>query len=183
MVLAVCIVGVYYFIFSKDEWKGDVSTTNVVVSEDQKYLESLTQKEIQKEIFYGMPERVLKPEFGGKVFCASELYGFDKDPDELSINIYLYGYCEEYYIKGETVTLGVSFSTPMRIVFKVYRQELVFDSLTAPKDGGEYTDPIEDIIPEKYVGRALQRPETTKMIPSPKTQAENYYTGKLEVYF
>jgi len=183
IIIAGLMIGAYYFIFSNEEWNDEGSLSKGFLSEEQKYLESLTEKEIQKQVFYTMSQEVLKPQFGGKVFCASKLYGFNIDPEDLILNVYLWGYCEEYYIKGETITLGTGISQAMKLTFKTDGNRLMFDSIVTPKDGYDYENSINIIFPEEHVKQALEGPDTKQMIPSPKTQADNYYTGKLEVYF
>ena len=183
LLLAGVMIVAYYFIFSNEEWNDEGSLSKGFLSEEQKYLESLTEKEIQKQVFYTMSQEVLKPQFGGKVFCASKLYGFNIDPEDLILNVYLWGYCEEYYIKGETITLGTGISQAMKLTFKTDGNRLMFDSIVTPKDGYDYENSINIIFPEEHVKQALEGPDTKQMIPSPKTQADNYYTGKLEVYF
>ena len=183
LLLAGVMIVAYYFIFSNEEWNDEGSLSKGFLSEEQKYLESLTEKEIQKQVFYTMSQEVLKPQFGGKVFCASKLYGFNIDPKDLILNVYLWGYCEEYYIKGETITLGTGISQAMKLTFKTDGNRLMFDSIVTPKDGYDYENSINIIFPEEHVKQALEGPDTKQMIPSPKTQADNYYTGKLEVYF
>lgn len=183
ILIAGVIIGAYYFIFSKEEWSEESLSSKVFLSEEQKYLEGLTEKEIQKQVFYTMPQEVLKPQFGGRVFCASKLYGFDIDSEELILDVYLWGYCEEYYIKGETITLGTGISQAMKLTFKTDGNKLMFNSVITPKDGDQYENSINVIFPEKYVKQATEGTDTKQIIPSPKTQADNYYTGKLEVYF
>ncbi|KKQ50594.1 MAG: hypothetical protein US95_C0001G0026 [Candidatus Woesebacteria bacterium GW2011_GWB1_38_5] len=183
LLLAGVMIVAYYFIFSNEEWNDEGSLSKGFLSEEQKYLESLTEKEIQKQVFYTMPLEVLKPQFGGKVFCASEIFGFNVDPEDLILDVYLWGYCEEYYIKGETITLGTGVSEPIKLAFKNDGKRLTFDSVITPKDGDEYENSIRVIFPEEHVKQALEGVDTKQMVPSPKTQADNYYTGKLEVYF
>jgi len=157
LLLAGVMIVAYYFIFSNEEWNDEGSLSKGFLSEEQKYLESLTEKEIQKQVFYTMPQEVLKP--------------------------HLWGYCEEYYIKGETITLGTGVSEPIKLAFKNDGKRLTFDSVITPKDGNEYENSIRIIFPEEHVKQALEGVDTKQMVPSPKTQADNYYTGKLEVYF
>lgn len=183
ILIAGVIIGAYYFIFSKEEWSEEGLSGKVFLSEEQKYLESLTEKEIQKQVFYTMPQEVLKPQFGGKVFCASKLYGFKIDPEDLKLDVYLWGYCEEYYIKGETITLGTGISQAMKLTFKTDGNKLMFDSIITSKNGDDYENSINIIFPKEHAKQALEGLDTKQMIPSPKTQADNYYTGKLEVYF
>lgn len=183
VVFAGLIVGLYYFVFSKDEWKSETSLSGVFVSEEEEYLKSLNDKDIQKYVFYTLPEKALKPEFGGKVFCSSKVFGYDTDVKSSTVSVYVYAYCEEYYIKNDKPVLGSGVSYPVKLTFKTQKKELLFDSITIPKDGGEYASSIRSMYPQKYQEEAIKGVDVSTLIPLPKTQAENYYKGKLEVYF
>lgn len=182
-VIAGLIVAGYYFIFSKNDSKNTGPLSSILVSEDQKYVESLTDKEIQKTVFFTLPERALIPEFGGKVFCSDKVFGFDSNVKEKIVYIYVYAYCEEYYIKNDKPVLGSGVSYPIKLIFKISKQILVYNSLVSPKNGSEYASSIKEMFPEKYATEAINGVDVLKLIPLPKTQAENYYKGKLEVYF
>lgn len=183
VVFAGLIVGLYYFVFSKDEWKSESPLSSVFVSESEEYIKSISDKDIQKYVFYTLPEKALKPEFGGKVFCSSKMFGYDTDVKSSMVSVYVYAYCEEYYIKNDKPVLGSGVSYPIKLTFKGQKKELLFDSLTVPKDGDEYVSSIRLMYPQKYQDEAIKNVVTSTLIPLPKTQAENYYKGKLEVYF
>lgn len=183
IVFAGLIAGLYYFVFSKDEWKSESPLSDVFVSDEEEYIKSINDKDVQKYVFNSLPEKVLKPEFGGKVFCSSKMFGYETDVKTNIVSVYVYAYCEEYYIKNDKPVLGSGISSPVKLTFKAQKKELVFDSLTVPKDGEEYISSIRSMYPQKYQDEAVKNVDVNTLIPLPKTQAENYYKGKLEVYF
>jgi len=183
IVLAALIVGLYYFVFSKNEWERESPISGVFVSDEEKYINQITDKEVQKYVFYTLPEKVLRPGYGGKVFCSNKLFGYEKDIKENSVTAYVYAYCEEYYLRNDKPTLGSGVSCPVRLVFTSEKNGLVLNYLSILKDGDQYANSIRDVFPKEYQEEAIQGIDTTLLIPAPKTQAENYYKGKLEVYF
>ncbi len=182
-VVAGIILAVYYLIFSKEEWNEEGPQSPVAVSDEQKYVENLNESEIQKVVFHTLPEHALKSEYGGRVFCSNYIFGYEGDYKGNVLNVYLHAYCEEYYLKGDKITLGSGVSYPLKLIYRIEKQSLLYDSLVLPKDGSEYGKSIADMFPAKYVDEAVRGVDIKALIPSPKTQAENYYKGKLEVYF
>ncbi len=181
--LAGIIFGAYYFIFSKDDWESGTPLSSVSVSEEKRYAENLSEKDIQKIVFYTLPEHALIPGNKGKVFCSNRMFGYDEDYKENVINVYIFAYCEEYYLKGDKITPGSGISSPLKMIFKIGKESLIYNSLLLPGNESENKNSIPEVFPEKYVNDAIKGVDLSELIPSPKTQAENYYKGKLEVYF
>ena len=182
--LAVILVGSYYFIFSQKEFgKKDDSSVEIPLSKDLKYLENLNEKEIQDVLLQTLPDNALEAKFGGKVFCSDYLYGFDTDKEQKTVSVYLYAYCEEYYFKGDDILLGGGISSPLKVVYSVSDSNLVFESLYKPEEGSNYQKSISDIFPEVFVSDILKGIDVNTLVPSPKIQADNYFKGRLEVYF
>lgn len=182
VVFAGVIIGLYYFVFSKEDWNVNPSSS-VELSDDQIYLKQLTHQEVNKVVFNALPGEIFQSELKGKVFCANHLYGYVTDADQNLVYAYIYAHCEEYILEGEDIVLGKGISVPLRILFKYKNDNLIFDSISLPKDGSDYVKSINEIFPEKYTGDVLTPIDTSTLVPSPKTQADNYYKGKLEVYF
>lgn len=182
-ILAGVILGLYFFVFSREEWEDNASLSSTDLSDDKKYLMNLTVQDINKTVFDILPREIFQAEFQGKVFCANHLYGFVAEDDQKIVNVYIYALCEEYYLRGEDVVLGKGVSVPLRISLKYKNDNLIFDSMLLPKDGSEYAESIKNIFPEKYIGDVSTPIDTSTLVPSPKTQADNYFKGKLEVYF
>ncbi len=59
----------------------------------------------------------------------------------------------------------------------------MFQSVVFPKNGSEYNNSLKEMFPEKILSEVLKEVDTKTLTPLPKIQAENYYKGKLEVYF
>ena len=180
------LVASYYYISSKEEDRPQNVNPTIVppdVAREQDYLNSLTDKDIKGEVFYTLPQYVMKPEFGGKVFCADSIFGYEKSVSEKSVSVYVWVYCEEYYLKGGTIHLGTAVSTPVKLKYISLNQKLNYDSITIPKEGSSYKGSIIEIFPEKFQDSAIAGLDNTTLVPSPKIQADNYYKGRLEVYF
>jgi hypothetical protein len=180
------IVAVYYFISFREENESRNIMPTVVppdVAREQDYLNSLTDKEIQEEVFFTLSQYVIKPEFGGKVFCADSIFGYDKTVSEKSISVYVWAYCEEYYLKGSTVRLGAAVSKPVKVKYISVNQKLNYDSIIVPNEGSGYKESITEMFPKEFQDQAVAGIDNTTLIPSPKVQADNYYKGRLEVYF
>lgn len=182
LLFAGILVGLYYSFFSGDDWEGTFGIP-VSISDEQKYAEKLSDKDIEEFLFYNLPDRVITPEFGGKVFCANQIYGSDKNYKENLLDIYAYSFCEEYYLKDRVVTLGTGISTPLKITFAITRTDLTFKSVSIPNLGSDYNNSLLTVFPQKILPEVRMQVDTKTLIPLPKTQAENYYKGKLEVYF
>lgn len=180
------IVASYYYISSKEENESqNIKPTTIPpdVAREQDYLNSLTDKDIKEEVFFTLPQFIMKPEFGGKVFCADSILGYDKSLSDKSISVYVWAYCEEYYLKGATVKLGAEVSRPVKIKYTSLNQKLNYDSITMPKEGGGYRESIAEMFPEKIQDQVMAGIDNATLIPSPQVQADNYYKGRLEVYF
>lgn len=183
LIFAGLIIASYYFIFSKEEWSDENLTLIGEKSPSQKYLENLKDSEISKNVFYIDTDRILKAEFGGKVFCVYKIFGHEIDNEKMNLNIYTQVFCEEYYLKNDEVTLGGGVSSPAKITFTVRNEELELQSIYFPKNGQEYLGSLKEIFPEKYYNLVIVFADISSLSPQPSLQAENYFKGKLEVYF
>ena len=181
-VLAAIVVASYYLIFSKDSFDS-VSDLINPRSEEEIYLQSITDKEVIKNVFYTLPDRVFKPEYGGKIFCSEKIYGYDINSVNKNLNVFVYANCEEYYLKNDKPTLGKIRSTPLKIIFIADKNKIDFDSIKLPDESNRLEEELKNIFPDKYYQEAIIPLDIDLLVPSPKTQAENYYQGKLEVYF
>ncbi|KKR10165.1 MAG: hypothetical protein UT39_C0022G0019 [Candidatus Woesebacteria bacterium GW2011_GWA1_39_21] len=178
IIVALAVTASYYLFFSDKKFTSQGLLTSVAVSEEEKYFQKLNENDIQKEVFFSLPQHLLKPAFNGKIFCSDKLLGYEYSGNEKIINVFLYAYCEEYYIKMDEVTLGSSLSTPVLMSFRIEEQKLVFNLQTVPSEKN-----VSEIFPKKYADELSSAVDVVRLEPSPKTQAENYFKGKLEVYF
>lgn len=182
-ILAAVIVGAYYFIFSKPNFDKRNSASPGVTAVEDKYTASVTDKDVQQAVFYALPDHIFKPQNGGKVFCSEKIYGYNADSVNMKINTYLFANCEEYYIKNNVPTLGFTLSVPVEVVFSTTKQSLTYDSIKIPEGGSNFQGSLKTFFPDKYFQKAQEVIDINSLVPSPKTQADNYYQGKLEVYF
>ncbi len=181
LLFAVLLAGLYYLVFTKDEWEEArpyfVSPTPI--SEKEK----VSELEIRQLIERYLPQNVLRTTNDGKVFCSHKYYGFEEDRNTDRLRVYLYAHCEEYFLKGSAVVLGSGISHPVVLNFSFDDSTAEFLDIEVPQTGLKYADSVEKMFPEKYIRQVLEDTGAITISPSPKTQAENYYKGKLEVYF
>jgi len=184
IVLAVVLIASYYLYFEKKSFiDSDRSSYLAPTTMEEGYINSIDDKEIQKAVFTFLPEEIKDNESGGKTFCSSYLYGIEKNTKKSEVAAYIYAYCEEYYLKEESVIKASGISSPAKITFRVEKNNLTFSSLELPKEGSAFESSIRQIFPESYIKDVLKGVNISDFSPSPKVQAENYYKGRLEVYF
>lgn len=88
------------------------------------------------------------PGFGGKMFCAYELYG--KEPKGDKQQIYLWAFCMEYYVKQGLLREGTGVSLPVVLVSIASCHGDLIETHFQPVDGEDYGNSIRTIFPLKY---------------------------------
>ena len=118
-------------------------------------------------------ENVLKPEFGGKVFCAFNKYGSEENNDK--IYYYLWTYCEEYFNKDGSILMGSGVSMPVKLTASINENEIQIDSFVQPIDGEGYSKSIKNMFPENYALEAIKGFDINKFSQSPKQKAYEFF--------
>jgi len=116
---------------------------------------------------------ILKPEFGGKVFCVFKKYGSEEK--DYQAFYYLWVYCEEYYKKGDDVLMGSGVSVPVKLNALKKENEIIIENFTQPIDGEGYSESIKNMFPEKYANKAIDGLNINKFLESPKEKALSFY--------
>jgi len=94
---------------------------------------------------------ILKPEFGGKVFCVFNKYGFEEKDNQIAY--YLWAYCEEYYKKGTEILMGSGVSIPVRLNASKKGNQIIITDYKKPIDGEDYSKSIREMFPERFFKR------------------------------
>jgi hypothetical protein len=88
------------------------------------------------------------PGFGGRMFCAYELFGTEQKGNKNYI--YLWTLCMEYYMKGRVLMKGTGVSMPLALISAgLHRQNKIAEH-RKPVDGEGYARSIREIFPKKY---------------------------------
>ncbi len=118
-------------------------------------------------------KNILKPEFGGKVFCSFYKYGSSEN--ENKIDYYLWAYCEEYYKSNEEIKMGSGVSIPVKLNAIINNNQMEIIDFEQPIDGEGYPKSIKDMFPEEYEKEAINGFDINKFTENPKTKAYEFY--------
>lgn len=133
--------------------------------------QSLSQKDTE-EIEKYLDEKMMNPEFGGKVFSASEIFETSKD------KIYLWAYIQEYYKKDNTLELGTGWSVPAVLSVEFSADGLKILIHKVPCDGENYSNDIRSMFPEDIQQKIFDFSGTEgipKLEKNSKERAEKYF--------
>ena len=119
---------------------------------------------------------ILKPEYGGKVFCVFNKYGSEETNNQISY--YLWVYCEEYYKKNEDVLIGSGVSMPVRLNATKNENRIEIENFQQPIDGEGYSKSIKDMFPEGYAKTAINGFDISKLSENPKAKAYEFYKAQ-----
>ena len=103
--------------------------------------QSLTQKDNDAIEKY-LDEKMMNPEFGGKVFSSYEVF---KTTDD---KIYLWAYLQEYYKKDNAVVTGSGWSVPSALSIEFSTEGLKILNHKVPCDGENYSNDIKSMFPD-----------------------------------
>lgn len=160
ILLAFAIIG--FIVFYKKNNLNQVPITN----------KSLSEEEAIEEYLNG---NILKPEFGGKVFCVFNKYGSEEKDNQISY--YLWTYCEEYYKKGEEILMGSGVSMPVKLSAVKNGDQIKITDFKQPIDGEDYPKSIKELFPEKYSSDAIKGFNVASFSQTPKEKAEQFYNN------
>lgn len=137
-------------------------------------IESVNQNETEETIIEKyISNNLLKPEFGGKVFCVFHNYSLEKN--ETENNYYLWIYCEEYYKKDNKVLMGSGVSMPVKLETKKVNGAIEILNYQKPQDGEDYAKSIKEMFPDKFENLAINGFDITQFPVSPKQKADIYF--------
>jgi len=91
---------------------------------------------------------ILKPEYGGEVFCAYEIYG--KELKQRQSFFYLWALCSEYYMKEGVLTMGSAISVPLVLISKDVEYGSAIKEHKMPSNGEKWGEDVRRLFPKKH---------------------------------
>lgn len=83
--------------------------------------------------------------FSGRTFCAHKVFAIDQSGDQ--IHAYIYGVCQEYYLKGQDLTKGTGLALPAALLVQKDGNQYRIVSHEMPHDGSSFSADVERIFP------------------------------------
>lgn len=100
--------------------------------------------------------KILKPEFGGKVFSAHKIFHSDAGC------IYIWAYMQEYYKKDESLESGTGWSVPLVLYVDMSSGKLRILGHIAPGDGDVYATDVKRLFPGAIQKEVFDFPTSDK---------------------
>jgi hypothetical protein len=151
--------------------KKDTSQTEKGFQETPNEINEESIKSVVKEYL----PKVLETSYGGTVFCGNHYYGYEEYKDISSVNVYVWAYCEEYYIDNGEIKMGSGVSEPVKLRMEYKNNILTVIDHKVPGDGSLYASSIKEMFPEVYQKEAISGFDVSLLFPSPKEQARIYF--------
>jgi hypothetical protein len=85
--------------------------------------------------------------FGGKSYCAYEVFGAESDGK--TEKIYLWVLCQEYYRANQILKQGTGSSFPLELTIQRENDKFQVISHRKPRDGALYMEDMQVIFPER----------------------------------
>jgi len=90
---------------------------------------------------------LLRPNFGGKVFCAHKVLDVEEKGD--AVNEYVYTIYQEYNSRNEVLREGTGTGVPVVLQIEKRDREYQVISHRIPGDSPRYPDDVERMFPKK----------------------------------
>lgn len=119
-----------------------------------------------------LDEKMMNPEFWGKVFSSYKI--FKKTEDK----IYLWAYLQEYYKKDNILQKGTGWSVPAVLIIENSDEGLMIISHNVPVDGENYSKDIKSMFPDDIQKKIFDFSGTESIPKLEKTsreRAEKYF--------
>ena len=125
-----------------------------------------------------LEKNIESPGFGGRMFCAYEIFGTEKKGDR--DYSYLWTLCMEYYAKGNSLIKGTGVSMPVVLISLRSSRGSDIVEHEKPVDGEGYAESIRRIFPAKYHGAILAGAEgndrrAASLMRDTEKQASTYF--------
>jgi hypothetical protein len=98
-----------------------------------------------------LPDHVGEAGSGGDVFCAYELFGWERQTD--TAEAWLWTYCQEFNMEAPE---GTGISTPATIHFSELPAGWVVSFAEQAGMGSDYADSVREMFPSEIAKRALE---------------------------
>jgi hypothetical protein len=122
-----------------------------------------------------LTENVIKPSFGGKVFCAYKAMDVDKADGGASVIEYVFADCQEYSLSGGELRRGAGADLPVALFiqkvngsYRVVRHEI-------PGDGSRHSSDVERIFPPKIRREVISYEAKSPLDGDAEKQARDFY--------
>jgi hypothetical protein len=115
--------------------------------------EPLTEDGVSFLLTSYLPDHLLAAEFGGEIFCAYEMYGWEQDTDTAAA--WLWAQCEEYYLDAGELQTGSGVSTPVTIHMSKLPAGWLVSFAEEAGLGSLNTDSVREMFPPEFANRAL----------------------------
>ena len=114
----------------------------------------LTEDAVGGLITTYLPGHILQAEFGGEVFCAYEMYGWEQTSSDATA--WLWVHCEEYYLTDGELRTGSGLSSPISVHAAESDSGWTMVGHDEPELGDLYLDSVREMFPPTYADRALE---------------------------
>ncbi|MCK4663988.1 MAG: hypothetical protein KAT68_14060 [Bacteroidales bacterium] len=147
---------IYSFFLLLTAFLGCVDNCDTSLSEQTKK----EFKEIQAICEQYIENNIATTEYNGTAFCSCELMGIDNN------NIYLWIYCEEYYLKDNLLEKGSGLFEPISLEMDKNNKVINY---SLPREGMGYTNDLKIIFPKCII-------ESEDLIGNPSEEfTKKYY--------
>ncbi|MEI6765934.1 MAG: hypothetical protein WCM76_09855 [Bacteroidota bacterium] len=103
-----------------------------------------------------LDNKLVKPEFGGKVFSAHKVFHTDAG------TICIWAYMQEYYKKDDKLESGAGWSVPLLLYVDMTSGKLRILGHIAPGDGDNYTTDVKRLFPKSIQKEIFDFPTSDK---------------------
>jgi len=130
--------------------------------------------ELKDPINAYLQQKVGETGFGGRTFCAHKVFAIDQSGDH--IHAYIYGVCQEYYLKGQDLTKGTGSAVPAALVVQKDGAQYRIVSHETPHDGASFSPDVERIFPPDVRKQVYSAPMNNASILSEiENQARQFF--------
>jgi len=137
---------------------------------------NVDENQLNQAIEKYLEEELVSPSFGGKVFCAHHLYGWEYNKTTATYYAFVWAYCQEFYPKDGTLAQGTGVSEPVRMAVEKANGEFLIVSRDEPADGSNYSASIKQMFPPQYADLAIKgEPKPDPLIDQAEAKAKKYF--------
>ncbi|MDP3740709.1 MAG: hypothetical protein Q8R08_00055 [bacterium] len=98
------------------------------------------------DIKYYLEQNLVKPSFGGKVFCSFREIG--TDTRALEMRLALWALCQEYYLENGALQSGTGSFVPVSLVAITEKDQHKIVRHLVPRDAPMYFEDVKEFFPE-----------------------------------
>jgi hypothetical protein len=110
---------------------------------------SINDKQLPSQIDSYLSKHIVVASSGGKVFSAHKLLGQDKNGSMLQL--YVWAFCQEYYVKNDKLGKGSGMSLPVAFTLEKHNASYRIISHKVPGDGTLYAKDLQKMFPSRVL--------------------------------